>query len=437
VYETTTELPMNWIAKPRFLLTVLVLVCAGCSAPATETLVAGDPLRYSVSYSIKPHPASGTVDVTMQVTQARDLLRQVRFAVDSRITNVRVDGGSKTGDKELTWRPGASGGSLSWTVAVANKRNGNGYDAWLGDDWGIFRAEDIIPRASTVTLRGAFSKTSLQFDLPNAWTVITAYAGDGAHIEIDKPQRRFDQPDGWIVIGKLGVRRETIAGIRVAVAGPIGQAVRRMDTLALLNWNLPELHRLLPTLPPRLTIVSAGSPMWRGGLSAPQSLYVHAERPLISENATSTLLHEVMHSVLRITTADGYDWIVEGLAEFYSLELLKRSGSISLTRHATALEEQSRWSKSARTLCQRASTGADTALAVTVMSALDAEIRKATDGEASLDDALPLLQRYVQPVDLLFLQQVVKQLTGKKSVVLDIKNLPGCRSISPGNQENT
>ena len=117
MYETTTELPMNWIAKPRFLLTVLVLVCAGCSAPATETLVAGDPLRYSVSYSIKPHPASGTVDVTMQVTQARDLLRQVRFAVDSRITNVRVDGGSKTGDKELTWRPGASGGSLSWTVA--------------------------------------------------------------------------------------------------------------------------------------------------------------------------------------------------------------------------------------------------------------------------------------------------------------------------------
>ena len=41
-------------------------------------------------------------------------------------------------------------------------------------------------------------------------------------------------------MGKLGVRRETIAGTRIAVAAPEGQTVRRMDMLALLNWILPE-----------------------------------------------------------------------------------------------------------------------------------------------------------------------------------------------------
>ena len=69
--------------------------------------------------------------------------------------------------------------------------------------------------------------------------------------------------------------------------------------------------------------------MWRGALSAPQSLYVHAERPLLSGNATSTLLHEIVHIGLGLADERGADWIVEGLAEYYSLEVLRRSGTIS------------------------------------------------------------------------------------------------------------
>jgi len=73
-------------------------------------------------------------------------------------------------------------------------------------------------------------------------------------------------------MGKLGVRRERVAGVRVAIAGPEDQQIRRLDMLALLNWTLPELARIVPELPPRLTVVSAGEPMWRGGLSGPQSI---------------------------------------------------------------------------------------------------------------------------------------------------------------------
>jgi len=412
-----------------------VAACAACSAPATESLSMGDPLAYSVTYSVTPNPARGTIDVTMQVEQSRRLLRELRFRGGPRISNIHADGDIQTESGETLWRPTASGGALHWTVSIAHRRNGDGYDAWLGDSWGILRAEDIIPRAGTRTLRGAHSETQLQFHLPDEWTVITAYSRNNNIFKINKPQRRFDQPAGWIAMGHLGTRRESIAGVRVAVAGPVGHALRRMDILALLNWTLPELARLLPQLPSRLTIVSAGDPMWRGGLSAPLSLYLHAERPLISENATSTLLHEVMHTSLRITTSDGYDWIIEGLAEYYSLQLLRRSGTISQKRYSTAVDNQVDWSRSADNLCQQASTGAATALAVTVMAALDAEIRSQTEDAASLDDLLRKLQQHEQAVDLEIMTQIAAQLTNSKSDVLAIKNLPGCRNIAPGSQE--
>lgn len=427
---------MNYIAKTKCVLMMIAAACAACGAPATESVAAGDPLTYTVLYTVVPRPSLGTADVAMQVTQSRRLLREVRFSADPRISNIRADGEVRTEAGQIIWRPAASGGALHWTASVANKRSGNGYDAWLGDEWGLLRAEDVVPRATTRTLRGASSKTTLRFDLPHGWTVVTPYFGRDGRFEIKKAHRRFDQPDGWIVMGRLGIRRDTIAGIRVAVAGPVDHAIRRMDILALLNWTLPELSRVLPELPPRLTIVSAGSPMWRGGLSAPQSLYMHAERPLISENATSTLLHEVMHSALRIATKEGHDWIVEGLAEYYSLELLRRSGSITRARHATALKDQMTWSKSAGNLCQRSSTGAATARAVVVFSALDAEIQAATDGAASLDDLLRQLQLLQQPVDLQSLTQIAERLTNRKLDAIDINNLPGCRSIESGNQEN-
>ena len=322
-------------------------------------------------------------------------------------------------------------------MQISHRRRGDGYDAWLGDEWGIFRAEDVIPRAATRSLRDAYSKTSLQFEVPKDWSIITAYSNDGDGFTIDKPQRRFDQPDGWIAIGHLGVRRETIAGMRVTVAGPIGHSLRRMDILALLNWTLPELARVLPELPPRLTIISAASPMWRGGLSAPHSLYVHADRPLISENSTSTLLHEVVHSTLRLTAAEGYDWIVEGIAEFYSLELLRRSGTISESRFAKALDEQRSWSKSADNLCQHSSRAATTALAVVTFSTLDKEIDKTSAGEASLDDLVRALYQYDNAIDLAALQTIAAQLGTDKSDVLDTDNLPGCRSIEPDSQETS
>ncbi len=70
--------------------------------------------------------------------------------------------------------------------------------------------------------------------------------------------------------------------------------------------------------------------MWLGALSAPNSIFVHASRPLISENGTSTIVHEIVHVLLMdLKTPRDQDWIDEGLAEFLSLRALKDSGTIS------------------------------------------------------------------------------------------------------------
>lgn len=418
------------------LLLACAATCAACGTQVADPHTPTDPLTYRLSYIVEPQLADGSVNVTVRLSQSRSLLRELSMRPDDRVSNIEADGKLLIDDTGTHWSPPESGGEMSWSVAVSKRRNGDGYDAWLGVDFGLFRAEDVIPRASTRTLRGAISETWLSLQLPAKWSAVTQYYEDGGQIRIDNPGRRFDQPTGWIVLGDLGVRRERIANMRVAIAGPVDHAIRRLDTIALLNWTLPELARLLPELPSRLTIVSAGEPMWRGGLSAPQSLFLHAERPLISENATSTLLHEVIHMSLGLTARDGYDWIVEGLAEYYSLQLLQRSGTISKARFATAQVELSDWAKTAGTLCGPTSSGATTALAVTVLDALNNEIIEKSAGEMSLDDVARELWRLGEKTDLAQLTVVAGNLIGHKPDALHSDMLPGCRTIASLNSTN-
>jgi hypothetical protein len=419
---------MNCIANKRtpapVILALLVVATIGSSALGDE-----DSMAYTVHYALEPIPESHSIAVSMTVRQSRDLLREVRFKSDHPISNIRIDGSPVDPADEVVWRPKPSGGTLRWEVALGNERGGNGYDAWLTEDWGIFRAEDVIPRAATRAIRGAFSQTSMEFDLPPRWAEVTAYPAEDGRYAINKPYRNFDQPDGWIAIGRLGIRRDTVSNMRVTVAGPVGHSVRRMQMIALLNWTMPELSRAIGDLPERLTIVSASTPMWRGGLSGPNSLYLHADRPIISENSTSPLLHEVMHSFLRMSAAEPFDWIVEGFAEYYSLELLRRSGSISESRYKKAMTFQENWAESAETLCRPSSTGATTALAVTIMAALDREIKERTSGTSSLDNVLAALRERPRGLTLFDVQRTTAGVIGANSVTLQLDNLPGCRSI--------
>ncbi len=410
---------------------LLAIACGfGTHADAASTAPAPDPREYRLEYTVTADPTQGTLDVSLKVLQHKALLREMRFSAGSRISGVTGDGDLQRSGRDYRWHPPAAGGVLRWHVKVAHLRDNGGYDAWLGPGWGVFRAEDIIPRAATRTLKNAHSQTWLTLRLPHGWSGVTQYYGKAGRFRIRAAGRRFDQPSGWMVVGELGVRRETVVGIRVAVAGPVGEAIRRMDMLALLNWNLPELARLLPSLPPRLTVVSAGDPMWHGGLSAPESLFVHASLPLISENATSTLLHEVMHLSLGLRAEEGYDWVLEGLAEYYSVELLHRSGTITDSRYRHVHADLAKWAKQSTALCSPMSTGPTTALAVTVFARLDREIRSKSRGTANLDDLTRALWRAGTPIGYSLLSASAESVAGGKLDTLRLENLPGC--LAPG-----
>jgi len=418
----------------RWSLLAALMLAAACGVPASESADRSTTREYSLRYVLTPDPATSSVRVSLRLQQPRGLVREMSFPVNDDISELEGDGDLEIRDGRAHWSPPSKGGLLEWNVIVHKARGSGTFDALLTPQWGLFRAEDVIPRARSRTLKGSVSRTTLIFELPAGWSAITEYSAASEIITVERPDRRFDEPTGWIAMGDLGVRRETIAGTRVVVVAPRGQQVRRLDILALLNWTLPEVSAMLPDALPRLTVFSAGEPMWRGGLSAPASFFLHADRPLISENATSSLLHEVMHTALGLRPPDGYDWIAEGLAEYYSIELLRRGKAITARRAARAFAQQATWGQSAETLCGRTSSGATTALAVTTLRALDRELQDKSDGTVSLDSLLPLLADTA--VDLGSLALAVQELIGSTPDTLHSEALPGCRTIAAERQEN-
>ena len=229
----------------------------------------------------------------------------------------------------------------------------------------------------------------MRLRVPDRWSVVAPYekSSDGT-FTIDHADRRFDRPVGWIAMGKLGVLREKIADTQVAIAAPKGQDFRRQDLLVMLRWTLPTLRETFPSLPDRLVIVGAGDPMWRGGLSGPRSLYVHADRPSISEDGTSPLLHELVHTALRARSGPGGDWIVEGLAELYSIEILARSGSMSEQRRSRSLGRLKKKAATAKNLRADEVGTPEAAKGALLLLELDGLLREQTEGETTLDDVV-------------------------------------------------
>jgi predicted metalloprotease with PDZ domain len=198
----------------------------------------------------------------------------------------------------------------------------------------------------------------------------------------------------------------------VSIGAPVGHGMRRQDMLAMLRWTLPALRRIAP-LPDRIAVVGATDPMWRGGLSGPRSAYLHTSLPLISEDGTSPLLHEMVHVWMGARAGPDGDWIVEGLAELYSLEALVRSRTISKRRYERALARIEARGRSVRSVVatERAS-GAVTARAVGLLRDLDGEIRAATDDARGLDDVMRELASAPQTLSLARFRALCEQVAG-------------------------
>ncbi|NNL86867.1 MAG: hypothetical protein HKP27_14490, partial [Myxococcales bacterium] len=328
------------------------------------------------------------------------LVHWVRLAVDpERHFEFSADGELEIAEEFVRWEPPPGGGALRYLVRIDHLRDKATYDARLTRNWAIFRGDDLVPPARVDTVGVAESRATLSFKLPDGWSIAVPYEKIGpGRYRVHHPHRRFDRPTGWMALGKIGVTRERIAGSHIAIAGPVGQGLRRQDLLAMMRWTLPELRDVTGGLPSRILIVGAGDPMWRGGLSGPASLFLHADRPMITPDGTSPLLHELVHAVTRLRAGPGGDWIVEGVAELYSVELLARSKSMSRRRYAKVLRKLKQEGASVRNLETDRASGDVTARAVSELHELDETIREATDGQYSLDDLVARLTRERVPV---------------------------------------
>lgn len=382
--------------------------------------------RVDVDYRVRFLPDSDQAEVTLTLERGQ-ALRYLDFSLGDKgyYSDFQAQGEWQQSSPEHgVWRPQEGKAQLTYRVKISHPRANGRFDARMTPDWALLRGDDLVPAAKIDVQDDVELVSRLQFELPEGWqSVETGWPRVGKNrFRIDNPERRFDRPTGWILAGKLGTRRATLGKTDVAVAAPVGEGVRRMDILTLLTFVWPHAQAVFPREPDKLLIVGAGDPMWRGGLSAPNSLYMHRDRPLVSENGTSSLVHELVHVFSRISDTDSSDWITEGIAEYYAIELMRRAGGLSEDRYQKVREQLTRWSRKVTSLRGEQASGPVTARAVLLLQDLDAEIRQASGNRHSLDDVTRGLMRLDKASTRDFVQ-VSENLLGGPSKVLDTRLL--------------
>ncbi|HIQ45245.1 hypothetical protein [Ectopseudomonas khazarica] len=355
--------------------------------------------KVDLDYRVRFLPDSDQAEVSITLEKG-ERVRSLDFNLgdDGRYSDFETDGQwSQEVAGRGKWQPGKGKSVLSYRVQIDHERKSGRYDARMTKDWVLLRGDDLVPAAKLDQQDKTELVSRLQFDLPKGWkSVETGWPRIGKNrFRVDNAQRKFDRPTGWMLAGKLGTRRTRLGDTEVAISAPVGEGMRRMDIMTFLTFVWPQLQQVFPRDPSKLLIVGAGDPMWRGGLSAANSYYMHADRPLVSENGTSSLVHELVHVFGRIYGRERSDWIAEGLAEYYAIELVRRAGGISEERYQKIREQLIDWSKPVNSLRTDHATGPVTARAVLLLQELDREIRQKTKdkGNLSLDDVTRGLMR--------------------------------------------
>ncbi|WP_226661702.1 hypothetical protein [Microbulbifer aggregans] len=400
------------------LLLIGTLLTVG-SAFAAETQY------YDILYKAQLDPESGLADVEISLS-GDELPSKLKLYLDPD-RHKNLQGASlQTDGKEAIWTPEGKQASIRYQFVIDAKKSSGSYDSRITDKWTILRSDKLIPPISARAPKELHSRATLEVLTPKKWNTLAPYVKDEDGIfQLKDPGRRFIRPKGWLISGRIGSRQDIIDGTDTVIAAPLGKNIRRQDTLAFLSWTLPELKKVFPEFPQKLLIVMAGDPMWRGGLSGTRSLFIHADRPLISGNRTSSLLHELVHVGTGIRGDHESDWIVEGIAEYYSLQTLRRTKGISERRYQQTLEELKAWGEESPNLLIKRSSGPVTARAVWVLHGIDMAIQDASEGTQSLDNVVTSLAADRGKVTLKKFSALVNEAAGKEIPLLDREFLEG------------
>ncbi|NWA00790.1 hypothetical protein [Pseudomonas gingeri] len=370
----------------RLLLGLLLLMLAGPGWAGKKV---------DLDYHVRLLPQSDQAEVRLTLAQG-SAVRSLDFDLGSQgyYTDFKADGQwlqapDQAGSASRgIWRPAPGKASLSYRVSISHPRKNGTFDTRMTANWALLRGEELVPPAHLDQQDGTELVARLEFELPTGWkSVETAWPRIGRNrFRIDNVSRLFDRPTGWMLAGNLGSRRTRLGETEVTVAGPRGEGMRRMDVLTLLTFVWPKVQEVFPRNPPKLLVVGAGESMMRGSQAAHDSIYLHTTGPLIGESGASPLVRELVHVFGRINDSHRSDWIGEGLAEYYAIELVRRAGGMSEERYQALQAKLARVSHKVTGLRGDQVSGPTVARAVLLLQELDREIRQRTGNQHSLDD---------------------------------------------------
>ncbi|KIH81937.1 hypothetical protein [Pseudomonas batumici] len=382
--------------------------------------------KVDLDYRIRLLPQSDQAEVRLTLAQG-SAVRSLDFDLGTQgyYSDFQADGqwqlspGLTTDSRRGLWRPAPGKASLSYRVSLSHPRGNGPFVTRMTPNWALLRGEDLVPPAHLDQQDGTDLVSRLAFELPDGWkSVETAWPRIGKNrFRIDNVSRLFDRPVGWMLAGDLGSRRTRLGETDVTVAAPRGEHMRRMEVLTLLTFVWPRLQEVFPRNPGKLLVVGAGESMVRGSQAARDSIYLHSTGPLIGESGESALVRELVHVFGRINGSHRSDWIGEGLARYYAIELVRRAGGMSEERYQALQARLTRDSRKVTTLRGEQVSGATVARAVLLLQELDREIRQQTDGKRSLDDVSRAAMR-LDTVSTQAFIQLCESVTGESSTVL-------------------
>ena len=384
--------------------------------------------KVDLDYHVRLLPQSDQAEVRLTLAQG-SAVRSLDFDLGdgNRYSDFEADGNWQLTPGKPTrgiWRPAADKASLTYRVRISHSRKNGSFDTRMTPGWALMRGDDLVPAASLDQQDGIELVSRLEFELPNGWkSVETAWPRIGKNkFRIDNVSRLFDRPTGWMLAGHLGSRRTRLGETEVTVASPKGQGMHRMDVLTLLTFVWPQVQAVFPRHPAKLLIVGANDPMWRGSLAARESIYLNTRMPLVSESGSSALVRELAQLFGRVNDTQRSDWISEGLAEYYAIELVRRAGGMSDERYENLHGKLVKDSQKVTTLRDAQASPAQVAKAVLLLQELDREIRLKTRNKRSLDDVMRGAMR-LESVNTRDFVQLAESVIGESSRVLNTELL--------------
>jgi len=381
--------------------------------------------KVDLDYQVRLLPASGQAEVRLTLAEG-SAVRTLDFDLGTAgaYSGFQADGQWQLQGERGVWHPAAGKTSLSYWVKLDQKLRSGAYSSRITPHWALFLGDQLVPPARLDQQDGTELVARLTVDLPEGWKSIeTSWPRIGKDkFRIDNVSRLFDRPTGWMLAGDLGSRRARLGETDVTVAAPVGQGMRRMDSLTLLTFVWPQLQAVFPRNPAKLLLVGARDGMWRGAMAADGSIYLHSSRPMVSENGNSPLLRELVQLFAQIRVRDNSDWLGQGLTEYYATELLRRAGGISDDRYEVWQARLQKQGGKVTQLRAEHASPAQVARGVLLLQALDKEIRIHTQAKRSLDDVTRALMR-LPSVSTEEFVQISENVLGRRSEVLQSKAL--------------